>query len=181
MEALVIHKTIQDLEDLMDPIRKVTVKLMECGTKLLVEEPSVPHYFHTQPDEMFESFENAEICRAIQTAHEYKMTSIRSVTSRHTKTYILNIPDGLKCKMGYTNPMNACRVLNGTMSWAVKTFPNNMTGAGIDLEFRMVTVTYVIAIETEEQKIIRNPSGTAEVTKFFKRMSTVQKNSGINP
>ena len=164
----------------MDPIRKVTVKLMECGTKLLVEEPSVPHYFHTQPDEIFETFENAEICRAIQTAHEYKMTSIRSVTSRHTKTYILNLPDGLKCKMGYTNPMNARRVLNGTMSCAVKTFPSNTTGAGIHLEFQMVTVTYVITIKTEEQKNIRNPSGMGEVTKLFKRMSTVTKTLGMN-
>ena len=53
METLVMQKTILGLEDLMDPICKVRVKLMECGTTLLVEEPSLPHYFHTQPNEIF--------------------------------------------------------------------------------------------------------------------------------
>jgi hypothetical protein len=168
IDAVVLHKQILDVEDLKDKTSRLVVSLLECGTKILVEEPAVPHYYHTHVDQILQGIKHGEARRAIETAHICTMNSIMSNPDRHMKKYILNLPVGLKCKMGYMNP-TAGRILVGSMNVASQQILNNK---GVFLKFTMATVTYAIAIDTEDQKVVRkNPNVGNEVEDCLSRMS----------
>jgi hypothetical protein len=123
VDAVILHKQLLDVEDMRDKNQKLQVSLMECGTKYLVEEPSVPHFYHTHVDQMLAGIQNGEARRAIQTAHTYKVNAIMATPDRHMKKYVLNLPVGVKCKMGYMNPPNG-RVLLGNMNISTQQIPS---------------------------------------------------------
>lgn len=174
IEAVVLHKQVLDIEDIMDHNRKIVLTLLDCGKKVLVEEPAVPHYFHTHSEQMFLGVQNPEVKRAIKTAHVYKMNDILNNPERLMKKYILNLPEGVTCKMGYMNPSNG-RILVGSMNVAEKTLPTSFTKAKNDMIFTMATITYVVALDADEQKIIRSdPAIGNEAADFFARMCNLR-------
>ena len=171
IQAMVIHKTVIDLKDLMGD-SKITATLMECGTKILIEEPNVPNFFSVHTNSIFNNIDHPALQTAMKNNFQTKFNEISISTSRRTRKYILRLPDGMKCKMGYMNPMTNRRVLAGVMSSAHKVFEAANTGAADDFHNSMIMVTYVIAIDSEQQKIIRNAADVGnEVAHFFKRMS----------
>ena len=167
IEAVVLHKQLLDVEDMRDQNHKLVVSLLECGTKILVEEPSVPHFYHTHVDEILGGVHHGEARRAIETAHNYKMNAILANPDRRMKKYILNLPNGLRCKMGYMNPTSG-RILIGSMNISSQQVPNKK---GVLINFSMVTVTYAIVVDTEDQKVVRkNPNVGNEAEDCLSRM-----------
>ena len=82
------------MEDLLDQDAQLSATLMPCGTKIFIEEAAVPHFMHTHVAELLDLVEDAELKRAMTTAHKSKMVGI---VERKTKKYILSLPKGLKC------------------------------------------------------------------------------------
>jgi hypothetical protein len=167
--AVVLHKQLLDVKDIMDTKQQIVLTLLECGTKILVEEPSVPHYFHTHVNEILAGIEHPEARRAIEVAHVYKMNGIQADPERHMKKYILNLPVGIKCKMGHMNPSTG-RVLVGSLNIAEQNYKHEETG--LELFSTMATLTYAIAMDTDDPKVVRkNPAVGSEGLDYFKRMS----------
>jgi hypothetical protein len=128
IEALVLHKQLFDVEDMRHANCMVVVSLLECGTKLLVEEPAVPHFFHSHVDQMLVGIkQHHEAYRAILTAHVCKMNGILADPERLMRKYILNFPSGVRCKMGYMNPSTG-RVLVGSMNTLYRTVVTQKKG-----------------------------------------------------
>jgi hypothetical protein len=169
IEAIILHKEICDIENMRHQNAMIVVSLMECGTKLLVEEPSVPHFYHTHTDQILDGITHTETRRAIQTAHSCKMNDISGDPERKMKNYILNFPPGISGKMGFMNPVSG-RILVGSMNMSYR---NAMDDKGNVITFTMATVTYAVAVDTDDQKIVRkNPAVGNEASNFFARMSS---------
>jgi hypothetical protein len=159
------------VNDTLKENNKIVLRLSDCGTKILVEEPSVPHFFHTHVNGILEGIKDIETRRAIQVAHNYKMNEICDKPEQATQKYILNLPPGKKCKMGFMNPSSG-RVLVGSMNVSNQkvTFPG---APGLEFEFTMPTITYAIAIDDGSQKVVtKNPAIGNEGLDYFARMST---------
>ena len=170
IQAVVIHKTVVDLKDLMGS-EKLTATLMDCGTKILFEEPVFPNFFLGHTDDIFDSITHPALKMTMKNNFQTKANEILSSKVRGVRKFILNLPDGLKCKMGYMNAQNNRRILSGVMSSAQDVFSAAVTGAAQDFHNSTLVVTYVIAVDSE-QKIIRNVVDVGnEVETFFKRMS----------
>ena len=105
------------------------------------------------------------------------MNSIALNPERFPKKYYLSLPYGLMLQMGYMSPHNGRRTLVGTMNCTEKHYAGVATGAGFDLKLNIFMLTYVIAIDAKEQKIIRSKSSAAanEVAAFFKRLNVSSK------
>jgi hypothetical protein len=170
IEAVVLHRQLHDVGDIINSNHRIAVSLMECGTKILVEEPAVPGFFHTHVDSILSGIDHPETQRAIQTAHLSQMNSILADPDRGMKRYILKLPPGVKCKMGYTNPSSG-RGLLGSMNVSEKMVPvvRDM-GVIENVVFSMVTITYVIALDKDEHKIVqKNPALGNEAADYFNR------------
>jgi hypothetical protein len=167
--AVVLHKLLNDVQDTMDEHVRLIVSLMECGTKILVEEPAVPHFFYTHTHQMLAGIGDAEARRAIEAPHVYKMNKILHDPNRRMKKYILNLPSGIKCKMGYMNPSSG-RVLIGSMNVSDRTI---VAASGLQCYFTMGTITYAIALDTEDTKVVsKNPKVGNEALDYFTRRSS---------
>jgi hypothetical protein len=167
--AVILHKQLLDPKDIMDTKQQLVLTLLECGTKILVEEPSVPHYFHTNVNEILAGVEHTEARRAIETAFVCKLNGILAYPERHMKKYVLNLPVGLKCKMGHMNPTTG-RILVGSLNIAEQNINHEETG--LEMFSTMATVTYAIALDTDDPKVVRkNPAVGSEGLDYFKRMS----------
>jgi hypothetical protein len=176
IEAVFLHKTLVDVEDARDKNLMVALRLLDCGTKILVEEPCVPHYFHTHVEQMLEGIRHPEARRAIEKVHNCTMNDIVDAPDRFLKKYILTLPSGVKCKMGYMNPSSG-QVLIGSMNVSEQEYSRGVdaqTGHMLPpLHFTMTTITYAIAVDSEKnQKIVRkNPIVGNEADDAFARMS----------
>jgi hypothetical protein len=146
---------------------------MECGTKILVEEPSVPHFFHTHVDSILAGVEHGEARRAIETAHLSQMNAIHADPERSMKRYILKLPPGIKCKMGYMNPPPG-RTLIGNMNVSEKIVPLIQDNGTIEnVLFSMPTITYLVVVDKDQQKIVKkNPAIGNEAADYFARRSS---------
>jgi hypothetical protein len=167
ISVVILHKEVLDVEDMRYPGQMIVLSLLECGTKILVEEPAVPHFFHTHVNQMLHGIKDQEAHRAIRVSHDHNMNAIMLDPARVVKKYILNLPVGMKCQMGYMNPTTG-RVLVGSMNLATQkiVFKNRL------MTFTMSTVTYAIAIDDGDQKVVRkNPHVGNEAADFFARMS----------
>lgn len=170
IQALVIHKTVVDLKDCMGT-EKLTASLMECGTRILFEEPAIPNFFASQADEIFSNIDHKALKVAMKNNFQTKVNEITSISGRRVRKFVLKLPDGMRCKMGFMNPSNTRRILTGVMGCAHEKYSaGNTSGSGVDFLNSLIVVTYTIAIDSE-QKIIRNVDIGNGVDDFFKRMS----------
>jgi hypothetical protein len=170
--AVILHKVLYDVQDTMDESVRLAVSLLECGTKILVEEPAVPNFFFTHTHQILAGIDHAEARRAIETPHVYKMNAIRQDPQRCSKKYILNLPLGVKCKMGMMNPPPG-RTLLGSMNVSDRTIivPHN----GLQCYFTMATMTYAVALDTDDRKVItKNPAVGNEALDYFTRRSNTK-------
>jgi hypothetical protein len=101
------------------------------------------------------------------------MNRIIQDPKRRIKKYILNLPFGIKCKMGLMNPTSG-RVLIGSMNVSDRTIIVPQTG--IQCYFTMATMTYAIALHTDDPKVIMKYTAVGnEALDYFKRRSTTNK------
>ena len=75
IEALVIHKTLVDMKDLMGT-SKITASLLECGTRILIEEPAVPNFFASHTNDIFANFDHPALKTAMQNKFQTKINEI---------------------------------------------------------------------------------------------------------
>jgi hypothetical protein len=173
IEAIVLNKVVSDMEDMIGA-DKVSVSLLECGTKLFVQEPAVSRFMVTNYPESFSGFaDSLQLHESILNTHEMLLHDILSDESRRTKKYILNLPAGYRCKMGYMNPLNGER-LKGVLHYATTTLGTEVTGFPNDLECLHPSVTWIAVLDKEPKFIRRHAGVDAEFANLFQRMLAMQ-------
>jgi hypothetical protein len=172
IEAVSLTKYVTDFNDLHGD-DGISVVLMECGTRFLVTEPSVSHFLKTNYDQSFsglESTENAGLHSSLISAHRAFVHEIRSNPLRRFKQYVLKLPYGYKCQLGFMNPTTVRR-LKGSMNVAETTLIHQKTRLAEDMDFEHGTVTYVCALLKDQKKVIRNEiEENHEFNDFFDRL-----------
>ena len=76
--------------------------------------------------------------------------------------------------MGNTNPFNSDNLLSGMMNLLPRFYGAGDTGAQYDMDLHMITMTYVITLDAEVQKLIKKKKsaiGSLAVGNFFSKMA----------
>lgn len=171
VEAIVIMKYLPDMEDLQGENR-TKVFLSECGTKLYVKEPTVSSFMTTTG--IYEGawrmlLNQPPLYQALVNAHMVSMREVDRIPDRRCRRYVLTVPVGMRLQMGFTNP-NTGRQLSGKMGVAITVMNGtNDRGQTVRLDIPHPTVTYIVAIEDEDEgRILRNdPTIGNEFIDFF--------------
>lgn len=171
VEAIVIVKYLPDMQDLQRENR-TKVFLSECGKKLYVKEPTISSFLTTAG--IYEGawrmlLNQGPLYQALVNAHMVSMREVDRIPERRCRRYVLTVPDGIRLQMGFTNP-NTGRQLSGSMGVAITIMNGtNATGQTVRLDIPHPTVTYVVAIEDEDEgRILRNdPTIGNEFINFF--------------
>ena len=157
IEVVVLHKQVNDIEDVRNPSNSIVVSLLPDGSGVVVEEPSVPSFMTWNGDELYDGCANEEMANTLRATHAVCMTSIES-QGRQKKKYILNFPDNVVCQMGYMNPSTG-RILRGHVAVSNTDF-SSKNGR---LKFTHVTIRYMAVIKSEERKLLRSAEATSNV------------------
>jgi hypothetical protein len=178
IDAIVMHKVVCDLSDLYGNPHtgnnKLIASLLEDGSGVLFEEPSLPFFLIDSIDGLYgpNVFKNVEMTTAVKDAHHYTTTAIVQKVNRRTKKYIVRFPEDIHCKMGYMNQLSQGQKLTPFFNMKKTAVPKEVTGASADTEVINFLATYVIAIETEERRVLNvAEDGNNEIKELFSRMS----------
>ena len=165
IEVVVLHKQVNDIEDVRNLGNSIVVSLLPDGSGVVVEEPSVPAFMTWKGDELYDGCANQEMANTLRATHAVCMTSIESQQGRQKKKYILNFPDNVVCQMGYMNPSTG-RILRGHVSVSKTEF----SGKAGRIDFTHVTIRYMAVIKTEERKLLRSAEATSNIEELLAGM-----------
>jgi hypothetical protein len=88
------------------------------------------------------------------------------------KKYLLTLPPGYKCKMGYMNPASGSQLV-GNMNVSVTRMEREHTYLRRDFEILHPTITFVLTMDNGDPKFIRSdPNINNTLEEFFGRMLT---------
>jgi hypothetical protein len=146
IEAIALTKYIPDMVDLLG----ISVSLLECGTRFLVQEPSISRFMSTNYAECIAGFaDNVYVHETLVNMHEMLLaTLLVEDNTRRTKRYILKLPAGIKCKMGYNNPINR-QQLSGNLNYATTTLGTALTNLSADIECIHPSITFLVVMDKE--------------------------------
>lgn len=170
VEAVVLIKQVSDIADARAP-NKYTMSLLEDGTGVLVEEPSVPNFFIKQFDGLYEGYTKEHSMFAMHTTHAVCMTALLAAPERQTRKYIMKFPNGIKWKKGYMNTVNG-NSLRGDVK-LTKTSVKN--GAYSMIEFSHFTIRFTAIVKPKERKFIRPEDSSSNVESLLSGMFSATK------
>jgi hypothetical protein len=171
IDAVVLTKHIHDMNDTRSS-EKIQVSLLPCCTKLLVTEPSVSQFMKLRYEQTFHGLtRHPFLHRALITMHQVFLQKIDSDPNRKSKKYVLCLPPGYKCKMGYMNPANGSKLI-GIMNCSITRMEAGETNLRNDFDVIHPTVTFTIALDVGEPKFIQQDPNVDNVFyEFFGRMN----------
>lgn len=99
MDTITIYKPIFDPRDRA----KVEVSLLSDGSGIEMKEPTVPTFFFTQVEDMYELDSDEERCASTILAHSVAATAIKNQVHRQSKRVVIEFPDGITCNKDFFN------------------------------------------------------------------------------
>jgi hypothetical protein len=153
---------------------------MNMSKPFLVQEPAISRFMNSNYPESFAGYDHLLLVQeTLINMHESLLANIAEDDSRRTKKYILNLPAGVRCKMGYMNPLNGER-LTGTLNFATTILGRELTNLDHDLECVHPTVTFLAVLDKEPRFIRRHAAVDNEFANMFNRISITGRQNRAN-
>lgn len=187
MDAIIIHKPWPDVTDLVSRGLTISATLMEGGSQIEIVEPSLPYFMTEEVHKLYEGLFDEDqplMTASIQDSHKYTVLAIKGRETRKKKTYILNLPNGLKGAPGYMNQGassgNGVKLTPSLYSGSETLTPEE-TGADADMTFTHHMTSFIIPLETNERRVVELKEDEYQpIQKMFQRFRTMTVN-GSDP
>jgi hypothetical protein len=185
IDSIVVHKQVCDITDFTGSKHSKIIRafLLDNKRGIKWQEPSLSDFMITQVDQIFkrgDAFKDEEMSKSLKASHLYNVVSICDDPKRQLRTFVLLFPDDIVGRMGYMNPSEGLEL---TPHYTVvrQCVKKEVCNGPKDLDFTQVLVSFVIAVESEENRLLKLIEKKEEVNHsladLYKRMSNCSMTS----
>jgi len=175
MDTITIYKPIFDPRDRA----KVEVSLLSDGSGIEMKEPTVPTFFFTQVEDMYELDSDEERCASTILAHSVAATAIKNQVHRQSKRVVIEFPDGITCNKDFFN--EAGDGLKLKKRFRMLEVELCKDAAGNPVTTHLTFMYWKVAVDGEEKKLgpdKNKPDDDDDLKNALHRMSKMNMNTG---
>lgn len=178
MEAIVLHKPVSDINDVISRQVKVSATLLEGGTAIEIQEPSLPWFLTEETEEIYQDMfddDQTWMTEAIKDAHRVNVNTIQGSELRKKKIYTFILPEGYRGATGFMNSGGQNTSPKGLkltpfLYSGSEVLSGEETGTDEEMTFTKCMVSFVIPLESYERRVVEMAENEFQpVHKMFRK------------